>query len=990
VDTQTFTGVLGYCDRVSAASVEGWAYNQALPDDPLVMQVLIDGRRLCSVTCDLVRQDVSAAGYRSQNAGFHVAIPPGLRNDRNHLLEFRDLDGNPILLKDRSGPRRDWVLPKAKTRPPKVKQQDVILGSLDPVLDGGVRGWAYARSATEVPVVLDVFIDDEFQFSVTCDAERADVLSAGHPNPKVGLIAQVPSRYFDGNSHVLELRSQPDDPRRFETNQGHGRARQVFNIPTHAIVGQVDGLRNGAVGGWVFRRDRGAGTMSGGLQVLVTMQGQPVAQITARGSRADVAAAHGCDANCGFAFYPPAQMVAGRTVEFDFRVIPGGHALTGSPVRVNFPSLETVAAIRDLQEATDKIFAELWLLRDRLRRMTPGETYTVEYYDPWAREYQKTLATAPDRLDGLLSADASPPLVSIVCPAHRPRLSDFVAAVESVLAQTYPHWELIIVDDASRSLELTRCIAAFRDQDKRIKAVTLKTNRGISGATNAGVAQAKGRYVAFLDHDDLLASRAIEFMLASALRTGAQMLYSDEDKIDDDGIFSEVNFKPDWNYRLLLAVNYVCHLLMVERAQLDKVGLFRTACDGAQDHDIVVRLSEAIPNDRIVHVPEVLYHWRKTPVSTAVTGGTKTYAVTAGIRAIQDHLERKGISGRVNSPRGITCFEIDWEITQEPAITVIIPYREHVDITRACLEALWANTDYASYHVVLVDNWSVSDEALAFADAMKGRLGISVMRIEEPFNYSRLNNLAVAHSRSDLLLFMNNDVFVSDPGWLRAMVGEMLADPLVGIVGNKLLYPSGLVQHGGVILGVGGVADHAHKGLAADEPGYVARAICAQELSAVTAACMLCRRSVFETVGGFDEKDLQVAFNDVDLCLKVGKAGYRVIWTPGSVAEHRESLSRGDDMRVEQQVRFFQENETMLTRWQGVLSQDRFYHRAFSRLSGVFTDLGAVQLAEAGDARTEVRKMHTPASRWPVPNSLRPPGGLLALTQTHRVSTQGG
>ena len=220
-----------------------------------------------------------------------------------------------------------------------------------------------------------------------------------------------------------------------------------------------------------------------------------------------------------------------------------------------------------------------------------------------------------------------------------------MAAVQSVCAQTFPHWELIVVDDASRSAELTRCIAAFKRQDTRIKAVALKANRGISGATNAGLARAKGRYVAFLDHDDLLEPRAIEFMLAAALRSDAQMLYSDEDKIDDNGLFCDVNLKPDWNYRLLLSQNYVCHLLLVERAQLEKVGPFRSECDGAQDHDMVIRLSEVIPHDRIEHVPEVLYHWRKTPASTATSGATKNYAVNAGIRAVQDHLDRNGTQG---------------------------------------------------------------------------------------------------------------------------------------------------------------------------------------------------------------------------------------------------------------------------------------------------------------------------------------------------------
>jgi GT2 family glycosyltransferase len=679
------------------------------------------------------------------------------------------------------------------------------------------------------------------------------------------------------------------------------------------------------------------------------MQGHPVAQITARGLRADVAAAYHCDPNCGFAFYPPTEFVAGRTVEFDFRIIPGSHTLAGSPVRVNFPSLETAAALRDLQETTDKIFAELWLLRDRVRRMAPRETYTVEYYDPWARQYQKALAVAPNRLDGLLPTDGSPPpLVSIVCPVHKPRLRDFEAAVHSVLRQTYANWELIIVDDASDSSELTERIGAFARQDTRIKAMTLSENRGISGATNAAIACAHGDYVALFDHDDLLADRAIEFMLAAALRTGAQMLYSDEDKIDDDGVFSEVNLKPDWSYRLLLSVNYVCHLLVVERTQLDRVGPFRSECDGAQDHDLIIRLSEMIPHHRIVHVPEILYHWRKSPASTAASGASKSYTVAAGVRAIQDHLDRKGLTGRAHSPRGITCFEIDWQIAREPPITIIIPYREHIGMTRACVESVWANTDYSNYRMILVDNWSTSDEALAFAAEMNRHDRVTVMRVEAPFNYSRLNNLAVSASDGELLLFMNNDVFVSTQSWLRAMVGEMLADPRVAIVGNKLVYPGGLVQHGGVILGVGGVADHAHKGLPSEDPGYVVRAICAQDMSAVTAACMLCRRAAFDAVGGFDEQDLQVAFNDVDLCLKVGQAGYRVIWTPGSMAEHRESLSRGDDMRPDQQARFFHENEIMTNRWGSVLADDRFYHRAFSRLSGVFVDLGPASVATVG------------------------------------------
>lgn len=955
MDALSREAVIGYCDIVSATSVEGWAYDPAAPDVPLVMQVLIDGSHVCWAKCHLIRDDLRRAGHVSVRAGFYVAIPADLQDDGEHVIEFRHRDGSPIALEDPVGVHQSWILPRARrARERKVEskvESSVILGYIDAVEEHGVQGWAYDPGSPEVPVALDIFIDGAFQSSIVCDLERDDLVAAGHPVFRAGFRTEVPRQYFDGRPHVLEARPRQGDRRRLKMGPGEDGSRQTFAFPAQVTVGHVDGFHAGAVRGWVFVDDRSTGTRSGGLQVLVTVQDQPIAQITARSHRPDVAAAHGCDPNCGFAFFPKPELVAGRTVELDFRVIPGGHTLVGSPLRVNFPGLEMVAAIRDLQEATDKIFAELWLLRDRVRRLAPAETHTVENYDPWARQYQKALAAAPDRLKGLLSSDGSPPpLVSIICPTYKPRLRDFKAAVHSALAQTYANWELIIVDDASLSVELTRCIAAFKRQDKRIKAVTLAKNKGISGATNAGIARAEGSYVALFDHDDLLAERAIEFMLAAALRTGAQMLYSDEDKIDDEGMFSEPNFKPDWNYRLLLSVNYVAHLLLVERAQLAKIGPFRSECDGSQDHDIILRLSEIIPDDKIAHVPEVLYHWRKTPTSTAALRKSKTYTVAAGIRAIQDHLGRKGLAGRVHAPRGITCYEIDWELAREPAVTIIIPYREHIEMTRACLEALWANTDYANYHIVLIDNWSTSDEALAFAAEMQGRDGVSMMRIEEKYNFSRLNNLAAARSSGELLLFMNNDVFVADPAWLRAMVGEMLADPRVGIVGNKLLYPSGMVQHGGVILGVGGVADHAHKGQAADDLGYVARAICAQEMSAVTAACMLCRRSAFDAVGGLDEHDLQVAFNDVDLCLKAGRAGFRVIWTPSSMAEHRESISRGDDMRPDQRVRFLHEHETMMTRWKSALYQDRFYHRAFSRQFGTFTDLGTPSVEDDIDA----------------------------------------
>ena len=929
----------GFCDYFGATCIEGWAYDISTPGDPLVMELCIDGVSVDQVRCDLLREDVIAAGLSVDRVGFCVALPSFVLDGSQHVIEFHNLDGSVISLKTAEGTRQSWVFPQAAGYPEISDEVPIVVGSLDEIQDSGVHGWAYDPDEPDVPVVLHVLVDGLFVESILCNLERPDVMSAGHLTSSVGFNFKIPHQYLDGCSHILEICPPTDRLKRLRFAAYEGPVMKEFKFPRFVAVGQVDGLRNGAVRGWAFVFDRVANAKMGGQQILVSIQGHPVAQIVAREFRADVASAHASDPNCGFSFFPPSKMVAGRTVEFQFKIIPGGHLLAGSPALINFPSMETVEIIQNITAEVDQLFTKMWLLRDRLRKLSPNETYTIENYNIWAQQYQKYLAAAPGQLDKLLPVDAPAPLVSVICPIYKPRIHDFLAAVESVRGQTYPYWELILVDDASGSAELTKNISEFSKADSRIKSITLKKNSGISGATNVAIDHAKGDYIALFDHDDLLVSRALEFMLAAALKTGAGMLYSDEDKIDDDGIFSEPNFKPDWNYRLLLAQNYVCHLLLVRRDYFEKVGPFRKECDGAQDHDIIIRLSEVIPHDQIAHVPEVLYHWRKTPMSTAASGKSKTYTVNAGIRAIQDHLDRKKISGKVHSPREITCFEIEWKLNREPKITIIIPYREHVSMTLECLNSIFECTKYNNYDIILVDNWSTSDEALEFAEIMKSRAGITVLRVEEPFNYSRLNNIAVEKSSGELLLFMNNDVFVSDPNWLRAMVGELEADDRVGIVGAKLFYPTGLVQHGGVILGVGGVADHAHKGLTMDDPGYVARAICAQELSAVTAACLLCRRAAFEEVGGFDEHDLMVAFNDVDLCLKVGKAGYRIIWTPNAIAEHRESLSRGDDMRPDQQSRFFHENEIMMTRWKQEISQDRFYHRFFSKKSGIFNDV---------------------------------------------------
>jgi len=700
--------------------------------------------------------------------------------------------------------------------------------------------------------------------------------------------------------------------------------------------------------GWAVVVDPARNLKAGHNEILVTSRGRPVAQLVADQFRPDVADSIDCDPNCGFSFIPPPEFLFRHSAEFGFFVLPHGVELPNSPLAVDFLGNETYRTLGRLMEAVDDVYLQLWNIKNVIKDLLPAEIYNIAQYDDWARRYFDSLRSASSRGEqnrpGSFPAAAGDRarrlLVSVVCPTYQPRLADFAAAVASVTAQTHENWELIIVDDASGSPELEGLIRRLAGGDRRIKSIFLEDNVGVSAATNRGLDMAQGAYVALLDHDDLLVPSALEFMTDAAVRTGAKILYSDEDKVDAYGRFSAVHLKPDWNYRLLLSYNYISHLSMIERREIEKVGRLRPAYDGAQDHDLMLRLAEITEPAEIVHVPEILYHWRITGGSTAAAASRKPYALSAGRRCIADTLAQKRLAASVIPVGDATLYEVHWQFAAEPKVTIVIPYRDHISMTRACIDAIISQTRYRNYEICLVDNWSTSRESHQFTAEVQKYPKVHPIRIEEEFNFSRLNNIAAARSSGEFLLFMNNDVFVTDPEWMRTMVNEALADDRVGIVGIKLLYPNGLVQHGGVVLGIGGVADHAHRGLPADEQGYMWRAICAQDVSAVTGACMLCRRQAFEAVGGFDETALAVAFNDIDLCLKVGAAGYRIVWTPATVAEHGESLSRGSDLRPDQRVRFFHEDHVMRQRWKQALARDPFYNPHFSRHGGLYAELG--------------------------------------------------
>jgi GT2 family glycosyltransferase len=932
--------VVGFIDRLQPDMVAGWIHDPSQPQRPVSFRLVIDDIDEHFEIASIFRADVIGGGYASAHVGFAVPIPPQFQDRRPHRLAFFRDDGSALSLCD---PKTQisshlWTIGAEAVPLPEAASRTRVV--VDRLSDGSISGWAYDDDDHNGTAMLKMAIDGELIEIFQCAGPREDVRNAGHPHALVGFTRKIPGRFCDDQTHALTLLSGDDRPA--SSLSGAIAPSLFFQFPSIAISGRVDGLHDGAIRGWVIRHDHIANRRSGGVEVLVTHLGQPIGQMRADQFRADVAETLDCDPNCGFTFMPAISYAAGRSLDLRFRVLPDGPELEGSPFLAQFPDQQTTRALSDLLGVADRLFTQMWDLRARIKSLLPSDQHNLQTYDNWARIYQASLAQR------LLPALATRPLVSIICPTYRPRMKDFTAAVQSVIDQTYRHWELIIVDDCSNSPDLSATIRAMADRDCRIRAIFLETNSGISGATNAAIAEAAGDYVAFFDHDDLLVPRAIEMMLGAAQRTGAELLYCDEDKIDDAGEFSEINFKPDWNHRLLMAQNYVCHLLFVRRAMLLQAGPLRTACDGAQDHDLILRLVEIIPPDRIHHVAEILYHWRKTPTSTASSGKSKSYAVQAGIRAVSDHLARRGLDAVVSSPREATFYAIDWVIAVEPKVSIIIPYREHIDLTRACITAVRGITAYRNYEIVLVDNWSISASSQEFAAEIAGLDDIKIIRAEIPFNYSELNNMAVRATSGDFVLFLNNDVFVQQANWLAQMVGEAMAAPDIALVGAKLFYPNDLVQHAGVILGVGGIADHAFRGLSRDEPGYMARAICSQELSAVTAACLLCRRAAFKEVGGFDAANLHVAFNDVDLCLKIGAAGHRIVWAANVEAEHRESLSRGSDFKPEHQARFFHENAFMQDKWRDVLANDRHYSRFFSRRSGLFKELIEPDLKERG------------------------------------------
>ncbi len=821
-------------------------------------------------------------------------------------------------------------------------------GYFDRYQSGRASGWVANLASPQTIVSLLVIIDGAEVGHVLCDEMRPDVRDTlTLPSARVGFTYNVPESYLDSRPHVLSFLLPDGSVLSHMGTDGVGRLSQAleFNDGPHvALRGNLDGLMHNALRGWVLRQKGHEGRMTAGCDLLITCDGIRVGQVRADRLRRDVGSALECDPNCGFEFAIPKDFRRDYPQHFRAFVLPEMLELEGSPLVTSTVSEYLEGRLLSLSSDMSRLQGDLERMRRELDRLLPSEGYHLDDYDRWARRYyEKLRARVAAGRQALREAGGLPPepLVSVLMPTYKPSLPDFVAAIESVIAQTYSNWELVVIDDGSKSAEVSARIDLFCRQDKRIRCIRRARNVGIARATTIGMEAARGEWIVFFDHDDVLVDVALEVMIRAARTSGAKLLYSDEDKLDQAGYFREPNLKPDWNYRYLLGCNYVCHLTVVETATMRAVGPLRREYDGAQDHDFILRCSELLDHKLIHHVPELLYHWRITPNSTAGDLSNKHYAVDAGVRAVADHLKRLGKPAEVCSINGLTIYGVEWIPTSEPRVSIIIPFRDQTGATRRCVGKLLAHTRYTNYDIVLVDNWSTSHESRSFLAEMEKLDHVRVLHVVEAFNYARLNNLAAARSDAEFFVFMNNDVFISDPGWLHRLIGEATARDDIGIVGAKLLYPDQTIQHAGVLSGVHGVAAHVHLGLNASDYGYIGRAMLSQEFTAVTAACLLIRAELFRKVGGFDEEHLQVAYNDVDLCLKIHEAGYRVVWCAGLIAEHHESLSRGSDLRPDQEARFFREQQVMLERWgdKPFFREDPFYNPNFSKTARLFFHL---------------------------------------------------
>ena len=522
------------------------------------------------------------------------------------------------------------------------------------------------------------------------------------------------------------------------------------------------------------------------------------------------------------------------------------------------------------------------------------------------------------------------PKISIIIPVYNIKRLYLRQCIDSILNQHYQNFEICIADDCSTLQETIDTLKEYEQQDERIKVIYRKKNGHISRSSNDALTLATGEFIGLMDNDDVLTPNALyELVLALNKNKKLDLIYSDEDKIDMDGKRCEPHFKPDYSPDSLLGGNYICHFEILRKSIMDEIGGFRVGYEGAQDHDLFLRFVEKTTPDRICHVPKILYHWRKIPGSTADTVENKEYAIKAGQKAVEDALKRRKLDADVLVPIASTQYVVNYKIHKEPKVSIIIPTKDLPELLRKCIDSIYKKTTYKNFEIIVVNNNSNEKETFELFDYYKeNHDNFKVIDASFPFNYSKINNLAVKESKGDYLLFLNNDTIIKTNKWLEIMVGYAMQEH-IGAVGVKLLYPDDTIQHAGVILGLGDSAAHAFAGAPYDSYGMYGRLLVPYNYSAVTAACMMVSKKKFLNVKGFDE-NLKVAFNDVDFCLKLLDKKYYNIFLPQVVVYHFESKTRGYDTTTEKYQQLLKEIDYLNSRWHYLIHHDPFYNKNFS------------------------------------------------------------
>lgn len=576
-----------------------------------------------------------------------------------------------------------------------------------------------------------------------------------------------------------------------------------------------------------------------------------------------------------------------------------------------------VKGIKTLVEDGPKVFVKK--LKARLRPAID--------YEKWRKEQEPSL----DELERQ-KADKwnEMPLFSIVVPVFQTPEKFLIAMLDSVIGQTYENWELCIYDGGDKNTESGKrteeIIQRYQKSFSNIFYQRGSENLGISGNTNEALKMAKGDYIVFMDHDDMLTFNAL-YEVAHVIKEKRDMelIYSDEDKMDMEGKkFFMPHFKPDFNLDLLRSVNYICHLLVVKRTLIEEVGGFQKEFNGAQDHDFILRCVEK--TSKIYHIPKVLYHWRAHRDSTSENPESKRYAYEAGISAIKQHYQRLKIPADVTYGVSLGIYRTIYRWKETPLISILIPNKDHKEDLEKCLKSI-EEQKYTQYEIIIIENNSTNPETFRYYEKLKAeKKNIQIVVWEQKeFNYSKLNNFGADYAKGEYFLLLNNDTQMIENTCLDELLGFAMREE-VGIVGARLFYEDDTIQHAGVVVGFGGIAGHAFINQRREEYGYFARAICQQDYSAVTAACMMTKAGIFREVGGFTE-ELSVAFNDIDYCLKVRKLGKLVVYNPYAQLYHYESKSRGAENTPQKRKRFHQEIMIFYQRWKELLEQgDPYYN----------------------------------------------------------------